>query len=84
VLPGVVRAAVMELCEKLRVKCSDEAPLTGEDVQGCREMFLTSSVAGIRPVVRVQRQAVGDEKPGPVTRKIMAAYAELLEAECPA
>ena len=47
------------------------------------EMFLTSSVMGIRPVVRIEQHAVGDEKVGAVTKRIMAAYGELLDRECP-
>ena len=84
VLPGIVREAVLELCEKLEIPTHADAPLGGEDVGAAGEIFLTSSCAGVRPVVRIGRQAVGDEKPGPVTRKILAAYRELLDQECPA
>ena len=84
VLPGIVREAVLELCEKLGIAAHADAPLAGEDVGAAEEIFLTSSCAGVRPVVRVQRRAVGDEKPGPITRKILAAYRELLDQECPA
>lgn len=83
VLPGIVREAVIELCDGLGIDCAADEPLTGEDVQSAREIFVTSSVAGIRPVVRVNRQPVGDEKPAPVTNKIMTAYRKLLDEECP-
>ena len=83
VLPGIVREAVLELCEKLGIAAHADALLAGEDVGAVEEMFLTSSCAGVRPVVRVQRRPVGDEKPGPITRKILAAYRELLDQECP-
>jgi branched-chain amino acid aminotransferase len=83
VLAGIVREAVIELCGKLAIPCRDDGELQLQDVQQAQEMFLTSSTAGVRPVIRVDRQPVGDEKPGAVTRKIMSAYARLLEAECP-
>ena len=83
VLPGVVREAVIELCGQIGIACADDKPLTGADLVAAEEVFLTSSVAGIRPVVRIDRRPVGDEKPGPVARKIMAAYAALLDKECP-
>lgn len=82
VLPGVVREAVIELCDKLTIPCHADKPITGEDVTAADEMFLTSSTAGVRPVVRIGRNAVGDEKPGPVTKKLIAAYEQLLEEEC--
>ena len=46
------------------------------------EMFLTSSCSGVRPVVGVEGHVVGEGQVGPVTRRIMAAYEELLDQEC--
>jgi len=83
VLPGIVREAVLELCRARGVKCSDRRPLTVREMLAAQEMFITSACSGIRPVVRAERHGVGDEKPGPVTRKLMAAYKELLDHECP-
>jgi len=82
VLPGVVRGAVIELCQELDIECNADTPLTVREMLDAREIFLTSSTMGIRPVVRVERHAVGDEKPGEITRKITAAYRDLLEREC--
>ena len=56
--------------------------MTVKEMLGAEEIFLTSSCMGIRPVVRVERHAVGDEQPGPITKKLMAAYRELLQQEC--
>ncbi len=83
VLPGIIRQAVIELCEKLDITCHADKPITGEDVASADEMFLTSSTAGLRPVVRIAKTPVGDEKPGPVTKKLLNAYEQLLEKECP-
>ncbi len=83
VLAGIVREAVIELCGKLSIPCQADGPLTIRDCLSAEEIFLTSSVAGVRPVVRIERHSVGEEKPGAITRKIMQAYRELLERECP-
>jgi branched-chain amino acid aminotransferase len=82
VLPGIVREAVIELCGALGVPCDDQTPLTVREMLAAGEIFLTSSTAGIRPVARVERHPVGEEKPGPITRRLMDAYAALLEREC--
>jgi len=82
VLPGVVREAVIELCQAHDIKCHADGKLTVRDMLDAEEMFVTASCSGVRPVVRVERHAVGDEKPGRVTGRIMAAYADLLAAEC--
>jgi len=84
VLPGVVREAVIELCAKLGVACDAQSRLTVKEMLAAEEVFLTGSTMGIRPVVRIERHAVGDEKPGKVTKRIMKAYSDLLDAECTA
>jgi len=83
VLPGIVRAAVIELCGPLLIECHEDKPLTIREVLQAQEIFLTGSGLGVCSVVRVERHVVDEEKPGPVTGKIMAAYDELLDKECP-
>ena len=83
VLGGVVQQAVFELCRVAGIEYDARTPLTVHDMLAAEEIFLTSSCAGIRPVVRVEAHAVGGGRPGPVTVKIMAAYRDLLEREGP-
>ena len=82
VLPGVVRQTVIDLCEALGIECSDQGPLVIKDVLEADEIFLTSSTMGIRPVVRIERHVVGDEKPGEITRQLQEAYGRVLDGEC--
>ena len=82
VLAGVVRETVVEICQTAGLGCDADTPLTVQEMLGAEEIFLTASCAGVRPVVRVERHGVGDEKPGPITRQIMSAYGEMLEREC--
>lgn len=82
VLPGVVRGAVIELCQKEGIACDADGKLTVKEMLAADEIFLTGSCTGIRPVVSVERHAVGDQTPGEVTKRIMAAYGRLLDAEC--
>ena len=83
VLPGIVREAVLELARSLGVPCDDQTPLTVHEMLAADEVFLTGSTTGVRPVVRIERHGVGNEKPGPVTMKLMQAYRQLLDKECP-
>ncbi|MCD4824296.1 MAG: aminotransferase class IV [Phycisphaerae bacterium] len=82
VLPGVVREAVLELCGKLDIPVCDDGPLTVKEMLAADEIFLTSSCMGIRPVIRVEQHPVGDEMPGPITKKITEAYRQLLDEQC--
>ncbi len=81
VLGGIVREAVFEMAAELEIPCSDEQPLGGPELQAAGEIILTSSGSGVRPVIAVNKDPVGDGKPGPIARKLMAAYEALLEAE---
>lgn len=82
-LAGVVRDAVIEICRRQHIPCIDDRLLTISDLLAADEVFLTASTALIRPVVRIERKAVGNETPGPLTKKIMQAFAQVLDEECP-
>ena len=82
VLPGVVRGAVLDCCAELGVEAETERPLDLSHLLSAEEAFLSSSTMGVRPVVRIERHAVGEENPGEVTRRIMDAYREMLDREC--
>ena len=43
-------------------------------------MFFTSTTREIVPVVRVDDRVIGTGKPGPVTRRLRAAFAEALRS----
>ncbi|HEV8321207.1 MAG TPA: aminotransferase class IV [Myxococcota bacterium] len=76
ILPGVTRAALLELCAEAR-----EADLTLDDLRGAQEAFFTRSTRGVSPIVRLERAPVGDGRPGPRTLAARAAYAALVTRE---
>jgi branched-subunit amino acid aminotransferase/4-amino-4-deoxychorismate lyase len=49
---------------------------------GASEAFLTSSLRGVAPLVRVGTQPLGDGEVGALTRCLIDAYAALVEREC--
>lgn len=80
VLPGIARAAVLELAEAERLPTREEA-LTLDDVLAAEEVFLTNTMMEVLPVVRVGRRAIGNEKPGDLTRRLAIAYGHLIDRE---
>ena len=76
-LAGVTRAFVLELAAKTGIRALEET-LREEDVATADEMFFTSTTREIVPVVRVDDHVVGGGKPGPVTLRLRAAFAEAL------
>ncbi len=79
ILEGITRQRVMELGRKVGLPVR-EAELEPADVASFAEALLTSSVRGVVPVVTIDGSPVGGGVPGPLTRRVMAAYAAYLEA----
>jgi branched-chain amino acid aminotransferase len=76
-LEGITRRKVMELLSRQGIKWAEQA-LWPIDLHQADEAFLTSSVRGVVPVTRADGKPLGDGKPGPVTRRVLAAYEALL------
>ncbi len=80
VLPGVTRAAVIELAEKLEMRVVKRM-LTVEDMIDADEVFLTNSSWHILPVTSVEKHTIGDGNAGPITRQLRQALLELIVEE---
>jgi len=74
VLAGITRRHVLQIARDLGQACEERAftvgELTGAGESGC-EVFTSSTMKGIRPVVRIGAHAVGDGRPGRVTLAIL-------------
>ena len=81
VLPGVTRKAIIELAAANGISLR-ETPLTINNVVEADEIFLTNSVMEIMPVCRVERRPIGQEKPGPITRRLTELYHQAVAEEC--
>lgn len=76
ILEGVTRDAVIGLARREGIEVR-EVPLTKHDVYIADECFLTGTAAEVVPVTKVDSRRIGDGKPGPITRKLMARFKEL-------
>lgn len=79
ILAGLTRGFVLKSAASVGVRVR-EAPLTLADLWTADEVFLTSSVRELVPVVKVDDHEVGDATPGPVTRTLHRAYRALTPA----
>ncbi len=80
VLRGITRQTVMEICEELGIPVAEKRITLGE-LYAADEVFLTGTAAEVAPVREVDGRKIGDECPGPVTRRIMERFRELTETE---
>src|SRR5439155_10980089 len=79
ILPGVTRALVMALARRAGIAVREE-PLSIARVRRARELFLTASTVEVLPLVRLDRRAVGDGRPGELTRRLQVAYGRSVAA----
>jgi branched-chain amino acid aminotransferase len=79
-LPGITRATVLQLAATLGIEAI-ERPCTVDELLASEEAFLTSSLRGLAPLVRLDGHAVGQGTPGTLTRRLMAAHADLIDRE---
>ena len=76
VLPGIMRAAVIEQAAKLNLEVVRSA-IDVNRLLEAKEVFLTNSIMDVMPVCRIERKAIGDDKPGSVTQAITNAIQAL-------
>jgi branched-chain amino acid aminotransferase len=76
ILEGVTRDAVIALAGSAGIEVQ-EIPLTKHDVYIADECFLTGTAAEVVPVVKVDSRSIGDGRPGPMTRDMMARFKKL-------
>ncbi|MBI4289698.1 MAG: aminotransferase class IV [Chloroflexi bacterium] len=79
-VPGITREAILELAPLLGFE-GGEWSINAADLLQSREAFLTNSTLGVMPLTGLKGQNVGGGKPGPVTKKLMAAYKKLVKKE---
>lgn len=76
-LPGITRWVVIGLCEELKIPC-EEASMYLNDLKAVDEIFLTGSTSEVLPVREVAGAFKKSGAPGPVTKKLMSVYKNLV------
>ncbi|HUD72855.1 MAG TPA: aminotransferase class IV [Dongiaceae bacterium] len=80
ILAGITRAAVLEAARAAGI-AADETDLMPAALTGAEEAFLTSTLKGVLPIRRCDGWPIREGRPGPVTRRLIEAYAALVQAE---
>lgn len=75
ILPGVSVAALSDLARAAGIRVS-ERDLTVDDVQGCDEVFLTSTSPCLLPVTSVNHRPIGSGRPGPLFAQLLQAWSD--------
>jgi branched-chain amino acid aminotransferase len=76
-LEGITSDAVINLCEKLKIKVT-VTNLTPFMIFTADEAFFTGTAMEVIPIREVNKRTIGTGKPGPVTQKLMAEFQKVI------
>jgi D-alanine transaminase len=80
ILNGITRLAVHELCRELNIPVRETA--VGEsELPNLDEAMLLGTTNDVMPAVRINDRKIADGQPGPVTRRLQAAFRALVARE---
>ncbi|MBN2110574.1 MAG: branched-chain-amino-acid transaminase [Methanosarcinaceae archaeon] len=77
-LKGITRAAAIELLKEMDIEVNVEN-LGLFDLYTADEIFVTGTAAEAAPLVKVDGRDIGNGKPGPITKKMIAAFEHITQ-----
>ena len=80
ILDGITRRAVIDLCVELGIPCR-EVRYPKDYLFEADEVFVTSSLKEVLPVLNLDGKKVAKGKPGPITTRLAQAFTELVQRE---
>ncbi len=78
VLPGITRDSVITLAQEMAYTVIEQS-LPREILYIADELFFCGTAAEVTPISTVDRIAIGNGKPGPVTRRLQERYLSIAE-----
>ncbi len=79
-LEGITRRLVLDLARRDGITVLEES-LTPDDLRGADEAFITSTLKGILPIRRCDGWPVREGRPGPMTRRLLDLFEEVIQEE---
>jgi len=73
---GITRSAVLELAAGAGLPC-DVGDFSVSQFHSAGEVFVTGTMGGLTPVIQIDGRPIGGGRPGPVTGRLMAMFADL-------
>ncbi|WP_342640004.1 aminotransferase class IV [Rhodoligotrophos ferricapiens] len=72
-LHGITRKSVLELCQEMGIEASI-CPIPRALLETADEIFAATTAGGVMPVSRIGRTILGNDRPGPISLALKAAY----------
>ncbi len=77
VLPGITRKVIIEICLENKISLEERA-ISEEELYELDELMVAGTGTEITPVIQVNGKAVGNKKPGEITRFIQKKFFEMV------
>jgi branched-chain amino acid aminotransferase len=82
ILMGITRASILDLARDLKIP-TRVAPIAVDDLPQADELFFSGTAVEVTPVREVDGRAIGDGKPGPITRRLQQTFNEVVRGSRP-
>jgi branched-chain amino acid aminotransferase len=79
-LRGITQQVVLECAKDLGIEVRWQN-MGYHDLYTADEVFVTGTAAEVAPIVKIDGRSIGEGKPGPVTKRLMAAFREVTKRE---
>jgi len=80
VLPGITRDSILTLAQDLGIPVKEDI-FSRDELYLADEAFLTGTAAEVTPLREVDGRVIGAGTPGPITKKLQAAYFAVVKGE---
>lgn len=81
ILKGITKEVVLQVCARQNIPV-EERTFTLEELAQADEVFLTSTISEVMPIIEMIGKRTAAGFPGPVTRKLQALFEEEIEKQC--
>jgi D-alanine transaminase len=78
ILPGITRQLIESLAADQNVILREQS-ISLRDLDLVEELFLTGTTSEVLPLIHVDKAPIGTARPGPVTRRLQAAYNQAVQ-----
>ena len=81
ILKGITKDVILKVCFENNIPVEERA-FTLEELAGADEVFLSSTVSEVMPIVQIRDKKVTEGLPGSITRKLQKLFEQEIENQC--
>ena len=80
ILEGITRDSIIRLARDLGITVTEQR-FTRDEIYICDEAFFTGTAAEVTPIRELDNRTIGKGKAGPVTKKLQAAFFDIVKGK---